>query len=94
MAMQDILLLPMQSYNTKCKHGGACLRYVNPTNARDNFIQAILIKILVQVGSNLLINLLRSGADELQKRKDNDFSNADTIKTALDGVVINGRNKQ
>lgn len=57
-------------------------------------MQAILINLLIKVGSNILIGLLRSGADELQKRRDNDFNDADKIKDALSGVVINGRTKQ
>lgn len=57
-------------------------------------MQAIIINVLLKVGSHILINLLRKGADELEKRKDNDFGNATTIKKALEGVVINGRDKQ
>ena len=54
-------------------------------------MKTILIQILIKVGSNLLINLLRSGADELERRKDNDFDKATIIKDALDGVNINGK---
>lgn len=57
-------------------------------------MQAIIIQILIKVGSSLLIDLMRSGADELQKRIDNDFNDADKIKDVLSGVVINGRTKQ
>ena len=41
-----------------------------------------------------LINLMRAGADELEKRKDNDFNSADVIKDTLGGVKINGRADQ
>ena len=51
----------------------------------------LLISILIKVGSNFLINLMRAGADELEKRKDNDFNSADVIKDTLGGVKINGR---
>ena len=51
----------------------------------------LLISILIKVGSNFLINLMRAGADELEKRKDNDFNSADIIKDTLGGVKINGR---
>lgn len=51
----------------------------------------LLIGILIKVGSNFLINLMRAGADELEKRKDNDFNSADIIKDTLGGVKINGR---
>ena len=54
-------------------------------------MKTILIQILIKVGSNLLINLLRYGADELERRKDNDFSKATDIKQLLDGVNINGK---
>ena len=50
----------------------------------------LLISILIKVGSNFLINLMRAGADELEKRKDNDFNSADVIKDTLGGVKING----
>ena len=54
-------------------------------------MKSLLIGILIKVGSNLLINLLRAGADELEKRKDNDFNSANVIKDTLSGVKINGR---
>ena len=54
-------------------------------------MKTILIQILIKVGSNILVNLLRSGADELERRKDNDFDKATIIKDALDGVNINGK---
>lgn len=54
-------------------------------------MKTILIQIIIKVGSSLLINLLRSGADELERRKDNDFDKATAIKDALDGVNINGK---
>lgn len=55
-------------------------------------MKTILINILIKVGSNMLINLLRKGADELEKRGDNDFYKAGDIKQLLDGVQINGKN--
>lgn len=54
-------------------------------------MKKILIQILIKVGSSLLINIMRSGADELERRKDNDFDKATIIKDALDGVNINGK---
>ena len=54
-------------------------------------MKTILIQIMIKVGSNLLISLLRHGADELERRKDNDFSKAAAIKDVLDGVNINGK---
>ena len=54
-------------------------------------MKTILIQILIKVGSNILVNLLRYGADELERRKDNDFDKATIIKDALDGVNINGK---
>ena len=54
-------------------------------------MKTILIQILIKVGSNLLINILRSGADELERRKDNDFSKATDVKQLLDGVSVNGK---
>lgn len=55
-------------------------------------MQAIIIQILIRVGSAVLINLLRAGADELEKRKDNDFSESNKIKEVLNGVNISGKN--
>ena len=54
-------------------------------------MKAILIQILIKVGSSLLINLLRQGADELERRKDNDFQQASNVKSLLDGVSVNGK---
>lgn len=54
-------------------------------------MKSLIIGILIKVGSNLLINMMRAGADELEKRKDNDFNSANIIKDALSGVKINGR---
>ena len=54
-------------------------------------MKSLIIGILIKVGSNFLINLMRAGADELEKRKDNDFNSANVIKDALGGVKINGR---
>ena len=54
-------------------------------------MQAILIQILIKVGSSILIELLRKGADELERRSDNDFQQAGEVKNILSGVSINGK---
>lgn len=54
-------------------------------------MKSLIIGILIKVGSNLLINMMRAGADELERRRDNDFNSANIIKDALSGVKINGR---
>lgn len=51
-------------------------------------MKAILVKILLKVGSELLINFLKSGAEELQKRNDNDFQQADNIKQTLESINV------
>lgn len=52
-------------------------------------MKQLLIKILLKVGSDLLIKFLKSGADELQRRQDNDFDSADDIKRKLEDVNVN-----
>ena len=54
-------------------------------------MKQLLIKILLKVGSDLLINFLKSGAEELERRKDNDFESAGKIKQHLQGVSIDGK---
>ena len=54
-------------------------------------MQTILIQILIKVGSSILIELLRKGADELERRKDNDFQQAGEVKSILSGVNVNGK---
>lgn len=51
-------------------------------------MKALLVKILLKVGSELLINFLKSGAEELEKRKDNDFQQASSIKQTLESVNV------
>ena len=52
-------------------------------------MKQLLVKILLKVGSDLLIKFLKSGADELQRRQDNDFHSADDIKRKLEDVNVN-----
>lgn len=54
-------------------------------------MKTILIQILIKVGSSLLVDLLRKGADELERRKDNNFQQAGQIKDLLSGVNVNGK---
>lgn len=54
-------------------------------------MKQLLIKILLKVGSDLLINFLKSGADELERRKDNDFESSGKIKQHLSGISVDGK---
>ena len=56
-------------------------------------MQQILISIAVKLGSQLLINLLRSIADELQQRSDNNFDRSAEVHAALDGISVYGKKK-
>lgn len=51
-------------------------------------MKQLLVKILLKVGSDLLINFLKSGAEELERRKDNDFKSASNIKQHLEDVTV------
>ncbi|MGF6139020.1 hypothetical protein [Pseudomonas laurylsulfatiphila] len=52
-------------------------------------LQAILIKVVLQFGSTVLLNLLHAAVDALQVRKDNDLDiGAETVKMILKGVTI------
>lgn len=51
--------------------------------------EALIIKVLLQFGSSLLLNLLHAGVDTLQARKDNDLDiGAETVKLILKGVAV------
>lgn len=54
-------------------------------------MKALLIKILLKVGSDLLVTFLKKGAEELERRNDNDFQSADKVKQSLMGVKCNGQ---
>lgn len=52
-------------------------------------MQAILIKLLVQAGSQFLMNLVGEGVKTLRTRTDNTLGmEADTINLILDNVVV------
>ena len=53
-------------------------------------MQALLIKLLVQAGSQFLIGLVGEGVKTLRDRKDNTLGmEADTIHLILDNIQIN-----
>lgn len=54
--------------------------------------KTLLINIIVRAGSDFIIKLLRTGADVLESRKDNDFADAGSVKSILSGVKVNGKN--
>ena len=52
-------------------------------------MQAILIKLLVQAGSQFLMNLVGEGVKTLRERTDNTLGmEADTIHLILDNVAV------
>lgn len=52
-------------------------------------MQAILIKLLIQAGSQFLMNLVGEGVKTLRARTDNTLGmEADTIHLILDNVVV------
>lgn len=52
-------------------------------------IQALLIKVVLQFGSSVLLNLLHAGVDALQARQDNDLDvGAETVKLILKQVSV------
>ena len=51
--------------------------------------EALLIKVALQFGSSVLLNLLHAGVDALQARKDNDLDlGAETVKLILKDVSV------
>ena len=51
--------------------------------------EALLIKVVLQFGSSVLLNLLHAGVDALQARKDNDLDvGAETVKLILNQVSV------
>lgn len=51
--------------------------------------QALVVKVLVQFGTSLLLNLAKSIVTTLQARKDNDLDvGAETVKIILDQVSV------
>lgn len=53
--------------------------------------QALLVKVLVQFGTSLLLNLAKSIVTTLQARKDNDLDvGAETVKIILNSVEVSG----
>lgn len=56
-------------------------------------MKTIIIQIALKLGTQLLIMLMRNIAEELEKRKDNDFEQAKDIVSILSGVHINGNKR-
>ena len=57
-------------------------------------MQAILIKLLVQAGSQFLIGLVGAGVDKLRAREDNTLGmEAETVKLILDNIEVVGKPK-
>ena len=52
-------------------------------------IKALIINTVLKFASEVLLQLLNRGVEELQKRKDNDlYEEGDTIKDVLNKVTI------
>ena len=52
-------------------------------------IKALIINTVLKLASEVLLQLLNRGVEELQKRKDNDlYEEGDTIKDVLNKVNI------
>ena len=52
-------------------------------------IKALIINAVLKFASEVLLQLLNRGVEELQKRKDNDlYEEGDTIKHVLNKVTI------
>ena len=52
-------------------------------------IKALIINAVLKFASEVLLQLLNRGVEELQKRKDNDlYEEGDTIKDVLNKVTI------
>ena len=52
-------------------------------------IKALIINAVLKFASEVLLQLLNKGVEELQKRKDNDlYEEGDTIKDVLNKVTI------
>ena len=52
-------------------------------------IKALIINAVLKFASEILLQLLNKGVEELQKRKDNDlYEEGDTIKDVLNKVSI------
>ena len=52
-------------------------------------IKALIINAVLKFASEVLLQLLNRGVEELQKRKDNDlYEEGDTIKDVLNRVTI------
>lgn len=51
-------------------------------------MKALIINAILKLTSNILLQLLSKGVEELQKRKDNDlYEEGDTIKDILNKVT-------
>lgn len=51
--------------------------------------QALLVKILIKMGSELLLSVAKASVETLHARKDNDLDiGAETIKTVLEYVKV------
>lgn len=52
-------------------------------------IKAMIINAVLKLASDVLLQLLNRGVEELQKRKDNDlYEEGDTIKDVLNKVTV------
>ena len=52
-------------------------------------IKTLIINAVLKLASDVLLQLLNRGVEELQKRKDNDlYEEGDTIKDVLNKVII------
>lgn len=52
-------------------------------------MKALIINAILKLASNVLLQLLSKGVEELQKRKDNDlYEEGDTIKDVLNKVTV------
>ena len=52
-------------------------------------LKTLIINAVLKLASNVLLQLLNKGVEELQKRKDNDlYEEGDTIKDVLNKVKV------
>ena len=57
-------------------------------------MQAVLIKLIIQFGSQFLIGLIGAGVDKLRAREDNTLGmEAETVKLILDNIEVVGKPK-
>lgn len=49
-------------------------------------MKTLLINLVLKFGTELIIILIRKAADELERRKDNDFNKSNVIQSLMNGV--------